>query len=294
MGDLDYNQFQPNNGTNTSRALQRTNVARQYQAVSNEEAHERHHSSTYTDDEKRWLVKADEVERRRGKGFMDRLKKRWDEQYPEKRNRSKQNLRDNAVRFKRGMNINIQESQNNTSTRDNTSTGHFEWTNEMKINLLRIEEQERSRGRGFMKRMNEAWDAIYEEKPMRAQCLRDNAARFHRDKAVTNLIEVRYERDLEPDQAEQTENSNESSQNEHCDVHDGHGDHENQQEDVEEKGVEEESEDVKEMRKKFIENLNKLNPTTNRNIEERDRLIKLKVNIRETELANANKVLEQH
>ena len=48
------------------------------------------------------------------------------------------------------------------------------------------------------------------------------------------------------------------------------------------------------MQIKFIENLNKLNPTTNRNIEERDRLIKLKVNIRETELANANKVLEQH
>ena len=62
MGDLDYNQFQPNNGTNTSRALQRTNVARQYQAVSNEETHERHYSSTYTDDKKRWLVKADEEE----------------------------------------------------------------------------------------------------------------------------------------------------------------------------------------------------------------------------------------
>ena len=163
---------------------------------------------------------------------MDRLKKRWDEQYPEKRNRSKQNLRDNAVRFKRGMNINIQESQNNTNTRDNTSTGHFEWTNEMKINLLRIEEQGRSRGRGFMKRMKEAWDAIYEEKPMSAQCLRDNAARFRKDKAVTNLIEVRDERDLEPDQAGQTENNNENSQNEHCDVHDGHGDHENKQEDV--------------------------------------------------------------
>ena len=80
MGDLDYNQFQPNNGTNnTSTALQRTNVARQYQAVSNEKAHERHHSSTYTDDEKRWLVIAEEEERRRGKGFMDRLKKTWDE-----------------------------------------------------------------------------------------------------------------------------------------------------------------------------------------------------------------------
>jgi hypothetical protein len=56
----------------------------------------------------------------------------------------------------------------------------------MKINLLRIEEQERSRGRGFMKRMKEAWDSIYEDKPVSALCLRDNAARFRKDKAVAN------------------------------------------------------------------------------------------------------------
>ena len=80
------------------------------------------------------------------------------------------------MRFKRGMNINIHESQNNTTTRDNTSTGHFEWTNEMKINLFTIEEQKRSRG--FMKRMKEAWDAIDEEKPMSAQCLREMQQNF--------------------------------------------------------------------------------------------------------------------
>ena len=93
----------------------------------------------------------------------------------------------------------------------------------MKINLLRIEKQERRRRRGFMKRIKEAWDAIYEEKPMSVQCLRDNAARFRKDKAVTDLIEVRDERDLEPDQAEQTENNSENSQNEDCDVDDGQG-----------------------------------------------------------------------
>jgi hypothetical protein len=72
MGDLDYNQFQPNNETNnTNGALQRTNVARQDQADSNEEAYRRHYLSTYTDDEKRWLVKVGEEERRRGRGFME-------------------------------------------------------------------------------------------------------------------------------------------------------------------------------------------------------------------------------
>ena len=59
------------------------------------------HLSTYKDDEKKWLVKAEEDERQKGRGFIERLKRRWDEQYPEKCNVSKQNLRDNAVRFKK-------------------------------------------------------------------------------------------------------------------------------------------------------------------------------------------------
>ncbi|CAB3988918.1 Hypothetical predicted protein [Paramuricea clavata] len=77
-----------------------------------------------------------------------------------------------------------QATQDNINGSDSTSTSNAEWTNEIKINLLRIEEQERSRGRGFMKRMKEAWDSIYLDKPMSAQCLRDNAARFRKDKAV--------------------------------------------------------------------------------------------------------------
>ena len=48
----------------------------------------------------------------------------------------------------------------------------------MKIDLLKIEERERKQSRGFMKRMKDAWDAIYGDKPMSAQTLRDNAVRF--------------------------------------------------------------------------------------------------------------------
>ena len=36
----------------------------------------------------------------KGTGFMLRLKRRWDEQYPKKNHISKQNLRDNPARFK--------------------------------------------------------------------------------------------------------------------------------------------------------------------------------------------------
>ena len=39
----------------------------------------------------------------------------------------------------------------------------------MKVNLLKIEERERNRGRGFMKRMKEAWDDIYENSAKTAQ-----------------------------------------------------------------------------------------------------------------------------
>ena len=71
-------------------------MARQNQTISNGEAQRRHHLSTYSDDEKSWLVEADGEEWVRGKGFMERLKKRWDQQFPEKNRVSEQNLRDNA------------------------------------------------------------------------------------------------------------------------------------------------------------------------------------------------------
>ena len=67
------------------------------------------------------------------------------------------------------------------------------------INLLKIEERGRNRGRGFMKRMKEAWDDMYGESSMTAQTLRDNAARFRKDRSLLNLIEVRNRNDVEPD-----------------------------------------------------------------------------------------------
>ena len=78
----------------------------------------------------------------------------------------------------------------------------------MKINLLRIEDQERNKGRGFMKRMKELWDLIYDDKPLSTQCLRDNAARIRKDRELMNLIEVRDGRDLEINKMERNEDGN--------------------------------------------------------------------------------------
>ena len=50
-----------------------------------------------------------------------------------------------------------------------------------------------------MRRMKEAWDVIYDDMPISAQTLRDNAARFQKDKALLNLLEVRDGTDVEPE-----------------------------------------------------------------------------------------------
>ena len=36
-----------------------------------------------------------------------------------------------------------------------------------------------------MRRMKEAWDTMYDDMPISAQTLRDNAARFQKDKALS-------------------------------------------------------------------------------------------------------------
>ena len=114
-----------------------------------------------------------------------------------------------------------------------------------------------------MKRMKQEWDLIYEDKPMSAQCLRDNAARFRKDKALVNLTEIRDGRDLEPEQAEQSRCDNENLQQEELDVehenveaekniNNRERDYENKQEDEGEREREEENEDMREMRTRFI------------------------------------------
>ena len=47
------------------------------------------------------LVTIDKEERARGRGFMKRVKERWDQKYPEYQQASWQKLRDNAARFKK-------------------------------------------------------------------------------------------------------------------------------------------------------------------------------------------------
>ena len=62
----------------------------------------------------------------------------------------------------------------------------------MKINLVIMDEEERVKGRGFMKRVKERWDRKYPEYQHASwQKFRNNAARFKKEPELINLILVR-------------------------------------------------------------------------------------------------------
>ena len=73
MGNIDQNQFQPNNIINEHGALYGNNIARN-EAIPNEEAQTKHPLSTYTGYEKKWLVTTADKVQSKGKGFMLKLK----------------------------------------------------------------------------------------------------------------------------------------------------------------------------------------------------------------------------
>ena len=100
--------------------------------------------STYTNDEKRWLVTTADEERRKSTRFMLRLKWRWDEQYPKKNRVSKQHLRDNAARFKKELEMNVGSEKVQIEIEVDTNLNDTnKRTTKMKVNLLKIDEYER-------------------------------------------------------------------------------------------------------------------------------------------------------
>ena len=71
----------------------------------------------------------------------------------------------------------------------------LEWATEMKINIVVMDNEERSKARGFMKRVKERWDQRYPEYSSASwQKLRDNSARFKKEPDVMNLILVRQKK----------------------------------------------------------------------------------------------------
>ena len=152
----------------------------------------------WTDEEKKRVVEIDREERMKGKNFMRRIKELWHQEYPEKQ-RTAQNLIDNAKRFaKEGWGRVQEDSLNSEAQERDTQSRNVEWTTEMKVRLVQIDEEERKRGRGFMKRVKERWvDGYPEHARAGIQKLCDNAARCRKEQTITNLILVRQRNEVE-------------------------------------------------------------------------------------------------
>ena len=95
------------------------------------------------------IMQINREERQKGKNFVKRIKHRWDIEFPQKK-RTAQKLIDNARRFEKetlapGGGVNIQAQKN------------IDWSTEMKVKLVKIDYEERRKGRGFVKRVKKRW-----------------------------------------------------------------------------------------------------------------------------------------
>ena len=216
MGDIDQdNQFQPNQMHDDADI----NVALRSRAenkADHEDSRTCHTRSTeWTDEEKQRLIQLDREERLKGKGFMKRIKVRWDQEFPSKK-KTAQNLVDNARMFR------IEAGANGRSDQQEgvVATKKIQWTTDMKVHLIVMDQEERQKVRGFMKRVKERWDTKYPEyKRVSMQQLRDNASRFKTEKEIINLTLVRRRQEIEP-VAELLSAELEETVNERNDPHD--------------------------------------------------------------------------
>ena len=158
MGDIDKNnQFQPNQIHDDADIIVALH-SRAGNKADHENSRTCHTRSTeWTDDEKQRLVQLDREERQKGKGFMKRIKARWDQEFPNN-NKTAQNLVDNARSFQLEASANGRSDQHAGAIAKN-----MQWTTDMKVDLIIIDQEERQKGRGFMKRIKERWDTKYPE-----------------------------------------------------------------------------------------------------------------------------------
>ena len=75
---------------------------------------------------------------------------------------------------------------------ENECISKTNWTNEMKVELVIIDLEERKKGREFMSRVEKRWNEEHPMMPMKRQKLRDNAARFKKQSEIMNLVRVKY------------------------------------------------------------------------------------------------------
>ena len=115
-----------------------------------------------------------------------------------------------AKRFTKERWLEEREDPQQLNDKDETAAGNIEWTMDMKVHLLLTDEEERKNVKGFMKRMEDRWNAMYPTlKSASKQKLRDNALKFEKEKEITNLILVgkRQQAEVEGETGEHQESS---------------------------------------------------------------------------------------
>ena len=139
-------------------------------------------------EEKVLLFKIETEERERGRGFMKYIKKIWSNEARTKKTVSAQNIVDNARRFKDEEVMGQREGRSEKPEYE-TPTGSMHWTTAKKAGLVEIDTEERKRGLGFMKKVGDRWEQEFGER-LKDQKLRDNAARFKKEKQIANFVLV--------------------------------------------------------------------------------------------------------
>ena len=157
MEDLDNNQFQPNQPHDVADNTVAPNDAENRANHDNDDIVHMMNNREWTNEQKHKTVEIDIQERRRGKYFMRRVKERWDAGYPGIV-RTTQNLIDNAKRFKKEGWARQAEIENQNKVKVQQQIGEenrtsLEWTTEMKIVLIVLDQEERANGRGFIKQV---------------------------------------------------------------------------------------------------------------------------------------------
>ena len=194
------------------------------------------------------------------------------------------------------VNISQDEVEEQVQPQTDDTRTSLEWTTEMKIVLMILDQEERAKGRGFMKQVKDRWDVKYPEYQSASwQKLRDNAARFKKDPELKDLILVRQREEI---QRAETEMRNEEE--EHNVDQPGEERNGDEQIDVEQNMVEADDEELglevqidvaltekdKELERFFNAELKQLNHSTALHMELREKLPKVKPNAETHERAN--------
>ena len=305
MGDIDQNnqlQQNQNQGTLTHNVAGIAPSDSQGTPLDNRT---QNNSVIWTLWEKMRLVEIDTEERAKGYGFMNRVKNRWDVEFPEKMQYSKQNLRDNACRFRDDRELSILVSNDRTLTRNlapnkpRREGSKTAWSNEMKARLVQMEQEERNKGRGFMSRLKTRWD--YEFPQMHYisdQSLRDNANRFKKETALMNLLVVRDREEPEEHDEKIAQGPQEEEESAVVVQIEDNMDHEQVDRSLIERGRDENiaagdrQGEQSEMLDTFFQQLDTLKKYTLTESQERERLRKLKIDEKMKEEANV--ILEDH